>query len=75
MSNRLKIAPLTCKICNLNVAERPCDLCQKIICMKCLNSKFCTNCCKKLDSFRLPRKVLEVEEVSVKKKKCWNCIN
>ena len=76
MSRRGRISPLPCKICNERVAKITCSLCEKIICVDCLNNKICKSCSMKFESFRKPQKVLENEmEVTVKGKKCWNCIN
>jgi|TARA_A100001015_G_scaffold313626_1_gene421289 hypothetical protein len=78
MSRRCKITPLACKICKENVAKITCSLCEKIICVDCLNDKICKSCSMKFESFRKPVKVLQEDnaiEVTVKGKKCWNCIN
>lgn len=78
MSRRGRISPLPCKICNERVAKITCNLCEKIICVDCLNGKICKSCSMKFESFRKPVKVLQEDnaiEVAVKRNKCWNCIN
>ena len=74
MSRRGRISPLPCKICNERVAKITCSLCEKIICVDCLNNKICKSCSMKFESFRKPVKVLQEDKVIKKKSKCWNCI-